>query len=335
LQLAISFGGYYAPVQKYVEAAELSESGGVGSIWLPDSQMLHRDVYACLSLCAASTKRARLGTAVTNPMTRDPTVTASAISTIDEISNGRAILGIGPGDSSVRRIGGHPASVSQLESVISKIRSSIRGEEFLSADGERVSMRWSKRDIPIFISATGPRMLELGGRIGDGVIVNVGTGEKATHKALSAVKKGEADRQDGRRCQIADLSFINISEDRKAAVESARPYVVWYLKNARHLFQENGLQLGAELGADVEAKYVEHDHIHTIDWNSASDRSKFIPDDMVNNFAIAGTAEDCVRKIREKERLGVEVFIARHTGDEREWENFLKIYLEHVVPEFQ
>ena len=333
MQLAISFGGYYASVEKYVRASENCERNqGIHSIWLADSQMIHRDVYECLALCAMKTSRVKFGTAVTNPLTRDVTVTACAISTLDEISNGRAILGIGPGDSSVRRIGRNPATVSQLENSVLEIRRTCRGEELQSPNGEKVSMRWSSRDVPIYISATGPRMLELAGRVGDGVIMNVGTGELALKKALASVRKGQQERKG---FVTADLSFVSLAEDRKAAIEAARPYVVWYLKNAKHLFKENELDTKDLENSEVESKYIEHDHIHTDSWSSASTRSKFITDELVDKFAIAGNPEDCLRKLKEKERAGVDLFIARHTGDEKEWESFLKLYLETVVKQYK
>lgn len=335
MHLALSLGGYYTSVSRYVEAAEYSESHGIHSLWLADSQMIHRDVYECLAVCASRTKRIKLGTAVTNPITRDITTTACAISTLDEISGGRAVLGIGPGDSSVRRIGRSPSTVSQLETSVSNIRRICKGEELEFPNGEKVSMRWSKRSIPIYVSATGPRMLELAGRVGDGTIVNVGTAEATMRKAISNVKSGLEKRRESSEFRIADLSFVSLSEDRHAAIESARPYVVWYWKNARHLFQENNIETRDLERFDVESKYVEHDHIHTDNWSSASDRSKFITDEMVEKFTIAGTPEDCLRKLKDKERSGVDVFIARHTSDENEWRNFLEMYCNSVVPGFK
>ncbi len=331
MRLALSLGGYYSTVSRYVEAAEFAESHGIDSLWLADSQMIHRDVYECLAVCALRTKRMKLGTAVTNPITRDITTTACAISTLDEISSGRAVLGIGPGDSSVRRIGRSPSTVSQLENSVSRIRRICSGEELEFPNGERVSMRWSKRTVPIYVSATGPRMLKLAGQVGDGVIVNVGTGEEALRTAVSNVNAGLQERQETREFHIADLSFVSLAEERHSAIEAAKPYVVWYWKNARHLFRDNKIDTRDLERIDVESKYVEHDHIHTDNWSNASVRSKFITDEMVEKFTVAGTPEDCLKKLKDKERAGVDIFIARHTGEEGEWRNFLKMYGESVV----
>ena len=336
LHLALSLGGYYTTATKYVQCAKYSEESGVHSLWLADSQMIHRDVYECLALCANETTNIGLATGVTNPITRDVTVSASAICTLNEISHGRAIFGLGPGDSSVRRIGKSPSTVSAFESYVTTLRKLCAGEPMLFPSGETVAMRWASGRVPIFISATGERMLQLAGRIGDGVIINVGASKESLSDAVAHVRSGEKVREVDSKLVIADLSFISVAEDRQDAIRAARPYVIWYYKNAPRLFKINGVpteNFERELEA-VKQRYVEHDHIHTDDWSAALTRSSFITDEMVDKFAIAGTPEDCVRKLKEKEGLGVELFIARHTGDERDWEKFLSSYCEDILPKF-
>jgi 5,10-methylenetetrahydromethanopterin reductase len=301
--------------------------------------MIHRDVYVCLSLCARETTRIKLATGVTNPVTRDVSVSAGAISTLNEVSSGRALLGIGPGDSSVRRIGLSPERIASFESYVATLRELCSGNRITLSNGETVSMRWSSGRVPVLISATGLRMLELAGRIGDGVIINVGTSEKSLSDAIKVVSIGRGLRENdqGSQFTIADFSFINISESRHDAIEAARPYVIWFLKNSPRLFKLNGISIhNLESNLDaVSQKYVEHDYIHSENKkSSALDVKSFVTDEMVDKFAIAGTPEDCVRKIKEKERLGVNLFIARHTGDEKDWKNFLNSYCENVLPSF-
>ena len=332
ISASISFGGYYACVEKYVRAARYCEEAGLSGVWIADSQMIHRDPYECLALCATATRKIQLGTAVTNPVTRDVTVTACAIATLNEVSGGRAILGIGPGDSSVRRIGQKPASVETLGKSIKTIRKICAGEAVEFPNGEQVSMRWSSDQLTVFVSATGKKMLKLAGELGDGAIVNVGSSPQAMEDAIETLRHGAGERF--RNFNVADLTFINIAENRRDALEAARPYVIWYWRNAPRLFELNGLspeKLKAEFEA-FERDYVAHDHIHSEDISSALAESSFISDEMVRKFAIAGTPEDCIRMIKEKERLGVKSFIARHTGNEREWEIFLRTYCEQVVP---
>jgi 5,10-methylenetetrahydromethanopterin reductase len=334
LRLGLSLGGYYTNVKNYVDCAARAESQGLDSLWVPDSQMIHRDVYECMALCAAKTERIRLGTGVTNPVTRDVTVSACAINTLNEISNGRALFGLGTGDSSVRRIGVPPMSTSKLTSYVKTLRDLCDGKAILLPNGENVSMRWSHRKVSIYLAATGEKMLELAGKIGDGVIINVGTGDAALKQALENLRNGQNSRTLSRDPVISDLSFVCLAENRNDAIRAAKPYVLWYYRNARRLFEINSISL-ARLDSEfeqIDQKYVAQDHIHTDDWTAALSESSSISDEMVDKFVIAGTPEDCVRKLKQKETFGVELFIARHTGDETDWQDFFASYCENVLP---
>jgi 5,10-methylenetetrahydromethanopterin reductase len=339
MRLALSFGGYYTSVANYVKAARFCEAHSISSIWLPDSQMIHRDVYQCLALCATNTKKIGLATGVTNPVTRDITITANSISTLNEISSGRAILGIGVGDSSVRRIGAIPSSVAKLECAVKDLITLCKGEPKSFPQGMTERMRWVSGRVPIFVSATGKRMLKVAARIADGVIINVGTAEQGVKDAIELVRAEvfKRPREEIDRFRISNLSFINVAENRKEAIKAARPYVIWYWDNARRLFEINGVPseaLERNLRAS-KSSFAEQDHIHSDNWSSSLSLSSFITDEMIEKFTIAGTPEDCVKRLREIERSGVQLFIARHTGDEKEWNFFLKEYCENILPEFQ
>ena len=337
MKLSLSFGGYYTTARKYGEAAAFAERSGLHSIWNTDVQMIDRDVYECLAVAALKTEKIKLGPAITNPLTRHPTVTASAIMTLNEISNGRATLGIGPGDGSVRRIGIRPSSVEKLESTIVTIRKLLASEK-VQFDGESSSsMRWTSGPIPIFVPATGPKMLELAGRAADGVILNVGINDNAIRDAIKRIRIGNSDRREASEFTIACFNYVSVKENRQEAIKAAKPYVIWYWRNAARLFSLAGISVDQfrEQLTPSQRDYLETDFIHADNWSESVEKSSFVTDEMVGNFTIAGTPEDVVRQIREKERLGVNMQIARHTGDEVDWQNFLKTYCENVVPHFR
>jgi 5,10-methylenetetrahydromethanopterin reductase len=339
LQLSLSFGGYYTEAKKYAQAAVFAEEHGLYSIWNTDVQMIDRDVYQCLAASALSTSRIKLGPAITNPLTRHPTVTASAIMTLNEISGGRAVLGIGPGDGSVRRIGLNPASTERLESTISDLKKLMSGEAVDYGKGTSSSMRWSCGKIPIFVPATGPKMLELAGRVADGVIMNVGTSSNAVTDAIRRIGIGISQRKNNDRppkFTIACFNYFSISENREEAIKAAKPYVVWYWRNAARLFLLAGISIERFRNqlTPTQKNYLETDFIHTENWNESVEKSSFVTDEMVKNFTIAGTPEDVIKQIKGMERLGVDMYIARHTGDEADWKRFMKIYCENVAPEF-
>jgi alkanesulfonate monooxygenase SsuD/methylene tetrahydromethanopterin reductase-like flavin-dependent oxidoreductase (luciferase family) len=129
MKFGISFGGTYLPSRRMAELAKEAEAGGFEHIWFGDSQMVYRDPYVSMALCALNTSKVKLGTAVTNPYTRDPSVTANSILTAYEVAPGRIILGIGTGDSAVRCIDSKPRPVKEVESAVNTIRNLVEGRE--------------------------------------------------------------------------------------------------------------------------------------------------------------------------------------------------------------
>jgi 5,10-methylenetetrahydromethanopterin reductase len=333
MRLSLSFGGYYAPARNYVDAAVQCEKAGLDSIWMTDVQTIDRDVYERLALCAVKTSKIRLGPAITNPLTRHPTITAAAIMTLDEISGGRANLGLGPGDGSVRRIGLKPATTAQLEAEIDVLRNLFAGNSADLGKGNTTSIRWKAGDIPIYMPATGPKMLELAGRVADGVIINVGTNANSVAHALERVRLGRA-RSTRRKFTTGAFCYFSIAENREEAINAARPYVVWFLRNATHLFGLSGLTKFKEQVDAAQGDYMRTDFIHAETWAESVEKASFVTDEAVRNFAIAGTPEDVVKQLKEKEKMGIDLFIARHTGEEDEWKRFLATYCESVVPSF-
>src|ERR1022692_4052663 len=180
------------------------ESLGFDHLWLTDSSLHARNCYSYLTLAATRSSRLLIGTAVTNPATRHPAITAAAAATIDEIAAGRMILGIGAGDRPLLALGLQPSRLATVEAAISAIRQLWRGETVdLRAGGSSTGgsrpgefslagahLRFPARaGIPVFISASGPKTLDLAGRIADGVILLVGLFPEALDWAISRVAR--------------------------------------------------------------------------------------------------------------------------------------------------
>src|SRR5579862_4588991 len=179
------FGGMVAEVDRL----------GFDHLWLTDSSLHARNCYAYLTLAAGLSPRLLLGTAVTNPLTRHPAITAAAAATVDEISAGRMILGIGAGDRPLLALGQRPATLATLEAAVAGIRRLWRGEEVDLAAREftmsRAHLRFPARaDIPVYLSASGPKTLELAGRVADGAILLVGLFPEALEWAISHLTRG-------------------------------------------------------------------------------------------------------------------------------------------------
>jgi 5,10-methylenetetrahydromethanopterin reductase len=337
MQFGISFGALYAPTERIVKLAEEAERYGFDYIWLPDSQLIYRDPYMNLALIAEATTNPKLGTLVTSPLTRHPSVIACAAVTLDEISGGRAVIGLGAGDSSVRRIGLSPSTSEQLREAIEIIRRLCRGES-VDFRGARFGLRFGGRRIPIYIVATGLKMLSLGGSMGDGVVIHSGTYLTLLDLALKAVKRGAEEA--GRKIESLDLAhmgFCAISEDRFKAYEEVKPSVMWFLVRYPHLLKEAGLSLNGELLKRVkrfEEYSEEHDLHHSGEWVKAMKAASFLPDKFAEALAYAGTPEDISRKIREVEARGFKQVIIRPTSTEH-WESTFKAFAEQVIPNFR
>src|SRR5213595_3527080 len=130
MSLAVSVGiSPRQPLARWADLAAELEAEGVDRLWLIDSQLAMKDVYAGLLLAAQRTSRMLLGTGVTNPLTRHPTVTAGAVAAVAEVSGGRAALGLGAGDSAVHGVGWQPARVAQVEAAIQFFRAVLAGGE--------------------------------------------------------------------------------------------------------------------------------------------------------------------------------------------------------------
>src|ERR1041384_1553010 len=185
-------------VQATGAGARRCEALGFEAIFLADSQMNNVDPYQALALCAINTKIIRLGTAVTNMVYRDPTITANSFATLNEISQGRAIIGMGTGDGPVYSLGRNATKLVDFENGVRVIRDLLhdRGIDVPKSKeraGGNVQLKIGKRPVPIYISAEGPKTLRIAGRVCDGVILGTGFDKEVTDWARRRIAEGAMD----------------------------------------------------------------------------------------------------------------------------------------------
>ena len=160
-------------LKRTVELTKRAEANGFSYGWLFDSHVLWREAYVLLTLMAQATERLRLGTCVTNPATREPSVTASALAVLDEMSGGRMDLGIGRGDSARRVLGKPPTTMKTLEEAISVIRDLVEGRS-VTFEGTELVLPWTgKWKLPVWVAGYGPMALAMTGRVADGLILQL------------------------------------------------------------------------------------------------------------------------------------------------------------------
>ncbi|MCU7815566.1 MAG: LLM class flavin-dependent oxidoreductase [Candidatus Thiodiazotropha sp. (ex Rostrolucina anterorostrata)] len=150
------------PVSECLSLARQAEECGYGGVWVADSQCVMRDAYILLSQIALQTSHIQVAAGVTNAITRHPAVLASSWATMDEVSRGRAVLGIGVGESAIHTLGLKPDRLAALEKKIILLRALMKGQE-VEYEGRSFRLTWCDSEVPIVMACSGPKSLQLGG----------------------------------------------------------------------------------------------------------------------------------------------------------------------------
>ncbi len=307
------------------------EDGGFDYLWFTDSSLHARNAYVYLALAAAGSRTLRLGTAVTHPLTRHPAVNLGAIATVDELSGGRAVYGIGTGDRPVTELGLRPARVQVVREMVEVTRRLLAGET-LTWQGTRFSLhnaqlRYSRRpELPIYLAASGAKMLELTGEVADGGLILAGLFPESVRFVRDHVAAGA--RRSGRRAGEIDLFFMlygRLATDRRQAVDDSRTMAAWFCQTAPHFVRMAEFDLG--LIESVQAAYSGGEFHH------AREAAKLCPDGMVEKFTVGGTPDDVVARIEALAALGVGAVNFFPIGRDR-WQS-VQLFMRHVIPRFR
>lgn len=314
------------PAAEVASLIATAEELGFAGAWVADSQSIMRDAYVALAVAAGMTSRIRLATGVTNPVTRNLAVLAGAIATLDELSSGRAILGIGVGESAVRTLGLHPATLAELEDATAAIRSLLAGEEAGFA-GSTTRMAWPVRPVPIWYASSGPRSLHVAGRVADGILFQVGAHPALVRWALDRIDAGEAEagRPPGSVGRLVRLA-CSIHPNRDWARDEVRAYaagaagtVYWAVPASE---MPDGLH--AEIGA-MKERYDYFEHM-----SAEARHRELVTDTIIDAIAIAGTPEEALPRFRELIALGVDGFVTPITTSDPV--ETMRVLAEDVIP---
>jgi len=276
---------------------------GFDRLWMTDSSLHARYVYSYLTLASAWSPRLHVGTAVTNPLTRHPAVTAIAASTLDLVSEGRFTLGIGAGDRPLLSLGLKPAPLGVLERSIIDIRRLWAGET-VTDDGpgfqlDDAHLRFpSGTGIPIFVSASGPATLRMAGRTADGVILLCGLHPDVVTWALNRIDEGVTEAGRSERPHVAIFAYGAVIDDPVAAMAAARTIAAWFPQTVPQLCEVAGLS--PELVTQVQEAYKGGE------FQEAEAAASLLPDDFVQRMALYGGVDEAREHIRTLASLGVD-----------------------------
>jgi 5,10-methylenetetrahydromethanopterin reductase len=283
-----------APVAEVLEHAAEAERLGYDAVWANDDRLQH-DVMSVLAAIARRTDSVHLGPGVTNPYSRHPALIATAAATLDELSGGRARIGLGAGGTNHRALGiERTAPAAALREAALLIRGLLAGET-VTVDGRVVRAREARldftparADVPIYIGSRGPRVLELAGEIADGVIVGNLASPEGWAYAVGRVDAGAARaNRDAASIRLCAWLYTSIADDAEAAAAAIAPMVATSLVTSRPILGELGIQMPGAF-ADVMAR-----HDWSLDARVVEEAAPTLPPEVVEAFGLAGTPEDC------------------------------------------
>ena len=317
------------PASRVVELTRKAEELGFSHAWTFDSHILWQEPYVIHSQMLSATERITVGTFVTNPVSRDPSVTASTFATLNDMFGNRTICGIGRGDSVVRVLGRKPTTLRQLEEAMHVIKELAEGRE-VDFSGVEVKIPWIRDGkLDVWMAGYGPKALSLTGRKADGFILQLADPvilEWTMKHVHDAAREAGRDPKEVKIC-VAAPAYVG--DDLARQREQCR----WF----GGMVGNHVADLVARYGEDSEVPHALTDYIKTregYDYSHhgrADNRSTdFVPNDIVDRFCVLGTVEDHVAKLNQLKDLGVDqfnVYLMHDAMDET-----LDAYGKEIIP---
>jgi|RifCSP13_3_1023840.scaffolds.fasta_scaffold05039_3 5,10-methylenetetrahydromethanopterin reductase len=298
------------PLGEAAALAEEAEAAGFAEVWLPDHYFL-RDVYAAQALIAQRTTRIRIGTAAVSPMLRHPTLLASSTATINELSGGRAVIGIGPGGFEFAGQLGmameRPLTI--VREAIEIVSNLLRGEAQVTGTiftAHDVRLKWTSGEIPLYLAARGPRMLELAGELADGVITHglaPGYIDFVHERILRGAQRGG---RPSTACQICVMFDVELDDDSDVAVERLRPRCTVMVGGSY------AVEMIPIYGLDPAEVIPVREAVSRGDLAAAT---ALLTPEMVRSFGVAGPDQSLAEALLRLEASGVNRTILNVGGD--------------------
>lgn len=317
-------------IERTIALTRQAEAAGFDYGWLFDSHVLWRDPYPLLTLMAQATTTMRLGTCVTNPATREPSVTASVLAVLAELSGGRMDLGIGRGDSARRVLGKAPTSMKDLEQAVHVIRALVEGRQ-VEFEGAMLELPWAPgHRLPVWIAGYGPVALKLTGRIADGAMLQIGDPD-LIRWFVSQVRDSAAEAGRG----PGAVTVMAAAPAHVGDLAEARDRTRWFpALVSNHVVDLVNKYPRQDLPEEL-TQYVRdregYDYLHHAEVGSSN--ASFVTDDIVDRFCVVGSVDGHVERMLQLAAAGVDQFnLYLMNGDE---EAQIEVYGREVIPAVQ
>jgi probable F420-dependent oxidoreductase len=320
------------PSSRVVDLAKKAEMFCFSHVWTFDSHILWQEPYVIFSQILAETRNVIVGPMVTNPATRDWTVTASTYATLNEMYGNRTVCGIGRGDSAVRVTNGKPTTLATLRESVHVIRELGCGRA-VDYNGSSIRFPWaSKSELEVWVAAYGPKALALTGEVADGFILQLADLSIAEWTIKAVRDAAEAAGRDPKSVKICVAAPAYVGDD------------LPYMRDQTRWF---GGMVGNHV-ADIVERYGENSAVpkalteyiknrQGYDYNehgrTGNSHTTFVPDEIIDRFCILGNADEHIRRLKELKEMGVDQFAVylQHDGKEET----LEAYGEKIIPAIQ
>jgi probable F420-dependent oxidoreductase len=318
------------PAWRVVDLAKKAEIAGFTHVWTFDSHLLWQEPYVIYSQILSQTNRVIVGPMVTNPATRDWTVTASTYATLNDMFGNRTVCGIGRGDSAVRVTNGRPSTLAELRESIHVIRELANGRS-VDHNGSHLRLPWSRgSQLDLYVAAYGPKALALTGEVADGFILQLADLSIAEWSIAAVRRAAEQAGRDPMSVKICVAAPAYVGDD----LAHQRDQVRWFGGMVGNHVADIVARYGAG-GAAVPQALT--DYIagrQGYDYNShgraGNEHVDFVPDEIVDRFCVLGPAEAHIERLKALRDLGVDQFAIYLQHDAQD--STLKAYAQKVMP---
>lgn len=320
------------PAWRTVGLAKQAEEHGFDYVWTFDSHLLWQEPYVIYSAILNETKRVIVGPMVTNPATRDWTVTASVFATLNEMYGNRTVVGIGRGDSAVRVLNGKPCTLKEVREATHVIRE-LGNCRPVEVNGATLQFPWARTsELEVWIAAYGPLALKTAGEAGDGFILQLGDVDVAKWMITKVKEAAAAAGRDPEALTFCVAAPAYVGDDIKHMREQTR----WF----GGMVGNHIADIVNKYGKDADFPQVLIDYIAGrtgYDYNTHgkadNDHVDFVPDEIVDRFCLLGTPEQHIEKLKALQEIGVDQFSVYLQHDNKE--ETMRIYGESIMPKLR
>jgi 5,10-methylenetetrahydromethanopterin reductase len=293
MRVGLCFDGFYS-IQEMIELARLADETGMESIWMSD-HLCFRDSLTTSMALLASTQTIKVAPAPMSPYSRYPIISAMSIATMEEFAPGRVIASPGTGNAAALKEAGieSPRPLKTMREYVDILRRLLRGDT-VHFQGDMFQVNGAKMGfvpstpIPLYLTAVRPKMLQLGGEIGDGVLLSAGCAPGYIAQCVDEIRRGaEKAAKSLTDRDVAGFVTASVADDPREAMEANKLFLAYIFRNTHHA--EN-IRLG---GGKIDQPGLAA-AVAKRDWEAAK---KFISDDVVHAHSVAGTATECRRQL--------------------------------------